>query len=303
MQGGDGAITSQFDLATSCPRVPKADDAMRVIVVAHPDDASGNAANDWETLQLASTGTITRTNTHFTMGRGAFGTVSFTADGVYGYVAQDDGSIGAFKLSDGGVPTVIEAKHKDTYYATSVIVGPAGDHLYVMDAQTPNNGGGIYDVPIACDGTLGTGTLDTAADLPNTRVPLPQGDWARYARAVAGSTDGQTVAYRVTLGPPFWRRCREHERVLDGARQRRSSQSYFGDRHARRQVGAVRRREQRVLRRRHDRIASPSASRPTGSAARSFINARQRSRSASSRRRTTTSSSSCPTSTTRSSHA
>jgi hypothetical protein len=200
----DLATGATFDLATSCPRVPKADDAMRVIVVAHPDSASGDPSNDWETFQLAATGTITRTNTHFTMGRGANGTIVFTADGSYGYTAQDDGSIGVFKLTDSGVPTVIEAMHKDTYYATGVVMGPAGDHLYVLSAQTTNNGGGIYDAPIACDGTLGTATKLTAADLPYALVGLPKGDYALYSRALDGATTGQTV-HRVTLGPPLTR--------------------------------------------------------------------------------------------------
>jgi hypothetical protein len=197
-------LSSAQDLATGCPRTPRGDDAPRTIVVAHPNASGGGKATDFEALALSSDGTITRSNQHFSMGNAAFGTMVFTADGAYGFVAQDGGSIGVVHLVEGAAPVVVEAMHKDTPYASFLWVGPAGDHLYVLDSDTQNNGGGVYDLPIACDGKLGPSTLLSAADVPAAMVSLPGGDLALYARKLAGAAAGQSV-HRVQLGPPFSR--------------------------------------------------------------------------------------------------
>jgi hypothetical protein len=204
VDAGADDLTSPLDLASACPRTPRGDDAPRTIVIAHPYDATGANARDYEVLTLTSDGTITRTNQHFTMGRGASGQLAFTADGAFGFVAQDDGSIGVVHLVEGAAPAVVEATHKDTPSASFLWVGPGGDHLYVLDADTDNNGGGVYDLPIACDGQLGPAQQLSGADVPAAMLALPGGDLALYARKLPGATAGQSV-HRVQLGPPFTR--------------------------------------------------------------------------------------------------
>jgi hypothetical protein len=194
-----------LDGAIACPRQPTADDAERSIVVAHPYAAgSGMKANDYERLLLDASGAIMRPGQRFSMGRAAFGNVVFTPDGELGFVAQEDGSIGSFRLRPGMAPEVIESGHMRVAYASFLWVSPAGDHLYLLDSNTEANGGGVYELPILCDGTLGATTKLSAADLPYAMVGLKGGDLALYARGLTGAGANEAV-HRVSLGPPFQR--------------------------------------------------------------------------------------------------
>jgi hypothetical protein len=201
--GQDGLLST--DGATACPRLPTADDAERSIVVAHPYAATtGMKATDYERLLLDGSGAITRPGHHFSMGRAAFGNVVFTPDGELGFVAQEDGSIGSFRLRPGMTPEVIESGHMRAAYASFLWVSPAGDRLYVLDSNTEANGGGVYELPILCDGTLGATTKLSAAELPYAMVGLKGGDLALYARQLPGAGLDEAV-HRVKLGPPFQR--------------------------------------------------------------------------------------------------
>ena len=201
--GADLATT--LDLASACPRPPQPDDAPRAIIVSHPYAATtGSPASDWELLTLAATGAIAQPGLHFTMGRATSGTVVFTPDGELGFAAQEDGSIGVFRLRAGMPPEVVEAGHMRGFSAHALVVAPAGDVLYALDAETVDNHGGLYALPIGCDGTLGAETLLTAADVPYAIAALPAGQAALYARTMPGAPAGET-AHRVTLGPPLAR--------------------------------------------------------------------------------------------------
>jgi DNA-binding beta-propeller fold protein YncE len=90
----------------------------------------------------------------FKMGTALDRPIVYTPDGEIGLVAQDDGSVGVFRLSAGKAPTVVHAAFKGSFSAQDVIMAPDGTHAYVLDPDTANNGGGVYDVAIACDGTL-----------------------------------------------------------------------------------------------------------------------------------------------------
>jgi hypothetical protein len=186
--------------AATCTRAARAD-GPRFIAVSHPFSNDGDPSNDYELLALATDGTITRPNTHFTMGVATEGEIVFTPDGEVGYSTQNDGSIGIFAVSAAGAPTVIAAKFQAGPYAAQVVMGPMGDRLYIVDSDTSGaNGGGIYEAPIECDGHLGTATLVTGADIPSALVRLAGGDYAFYARSLAGASAGQNV-HRATLDP------------------------------------------------------------------------------------------------------
>jgi len=202
----DGGVDLAIgDLAVGCPRLPKPDDAERKIVISHPyAPTSGSQAKDYEVLNLDSAGTITRPNVHFTMGRAAGGEIVFTPDGEVGFVVQQQGSIGVFRLLPGQPPEVIEAEHMRGLFAGRLWISPAGDHLYILDAETENNGGGVYDLPINCDGTLGATTLLSPADVPYALVGLPGGQAGLFARTLPGAAVGEN-AHLITLGPPFQR--------------------------------------------------------------------------------------------------
>jgi hypothetical protein len=183
-----------------CTRAPRAD-GPRFVAVSHPfGDNSGAASNDYELLALATDGALTRPNTHFQMGVGTEGSIVFTPDGEVGYSTQDDGTIGIFAVSASGVPTVLEAGFAPGPYASGIVMGPMGDRLYVVDADTTANGGGIYEASIACDGRLGMAKLVTGADIPSGLVQLATGDYAFYARTLSGAAAGQNI-HRATLDP------------------------------------------------------------------------------------------------------
>ncbi len=209
---GDGAVSSTdgggnpvFDLASSCGRVARADDATRYIVVSHPFAATtGDKSPDFELLTLPSSGTITQPKLHFQLGIANSGDIVFTPDGQFGYVVEDDGSIGIFRISSAGMPTVVQAAFIPGFSASRLWVSPSGDQLYGLDSETSNNHGGVYQMTIACDGTLNAATLLSAADLPYAALPLASGNVGLYAHALSGAAATETV-HLVTLGPPFQR--------------------------------------------------------------------------------------------------
>jgi len=141
-------------------------------------------SNEWEILELSSTGTITRPGRTFTMGRAIVGEIAFTRDGKIGAVAQDDGSVGIFKLDDVGTPTVLHAMFKGDFYANKVVAAPDGN-LFILDNQWRENGGGIYRLSIDCNDNVTDGGLRAASRLP---------------AGVGFRTDGTAVLAAVNIG-------------------------------------------------------------------------------------------------------
>jgi hypothetical protein len=145
-------------------RDPGPADRVRRVVVSHPYDANSAKSNVWEVLDLSMTGELSRPNRMFTMGRAYIGEVAFTPDGKIGIAPQEDGSLGIFKLDD-GVPTVLHATFKGSFYAARVVVAPTGA-IYVLDTQWRENGGGIYELAIDCNDTVMDKGLVAASKLP-----------------------------------------------------------------------------------------------------------------------------------------
>ena len=162
--------------STPCVRAPKAATRDRHVVVSRPYDVNANASSLWEVLVLSSGGALSRPGTTFTMGRATSGRIVFTPDGEIGIVAQEDGSLGVFRIDAAGVSVVDSAFH-GSFYADRVVMGPDGTEALVIDPDTLANGGGIFRVAIGCDGHLtDAGPLATAAAphaaafLPNKRL-------------------------------------------------------------------------------------------------------------------------------------
>ncbi|HUS30693.1 MAG TPA: hypothetical protein VMZ53_19420, partial [Kofleriaceae bacterium] len=171
--GDDSSTTApdapMADTPTTCTRTPAAADRTRFVVVAHPYTRSGDPSADFEVLQLSATGTLTRfAPPHtFTLGKRApFGVITFTPDGVVGIVALDDGKLGVFSLDGDGNATVIDAGVAGEFYADSVVMDPSGDHAWVLDANTRENGGGIYRISIDCDGKVADKGIVAMAKTP-----------------------------------------------------------------------------------------------------------------------------------------
>jgi hypothetical protein len=158
-----------------CPRLPGPDDRVRRIVVSHPYDASGSKANAFEVLDLSEEGEISTGGATFSMGRAFFSGIAFTPDGEVGILAQEDGSLGVFRVDGTGGVTVVHAALKGSFYAARVVMDPAGDRAWVLDSQWRENGGGIYAVRIGCDGSLTEEGLVAPAKLAQAMAFVPDG--------------------------------------------------------------------------------------------------------------------------------
>lgn len=152
----DDAATQ--DAGPGCPRTAAAADRARKVVVSHPFAAdAGVKAKEYEVVDLSADGTLSHpaTPVTFSMGTALSAPIVFTPDGEIGLVAQDDGSIGVFRLPPGGgPPVVVHAAFDGGFYAGSIILTPDGARAWVLDSNVAKNNGGVYQVAIGCDGTL-----------------------------------------------------------------------------------------------------------------------------------------------------
>jgi hypothetical protein len=123
------------------------------VVISHPFGADAGAkATEFEVLDLTADGTLSRPSpaVTFSMGTALDAPIVFTPDGEIGLVAQDDGTVGIFRLGASG-PVVIDPAFK-AGYAQRVTVSSDGTRAFVMDPNTDNNNGGVYEIGIGCDG-------------------------------------------------------------------------------------------------------------------------------------------------------
>lgn len=153
--------------ASACPREPKSPERTRHIVVGKPYDTAGAKANVYEVIAVSATGELTRPNRTFTMGRGAFGSIAFTPDGEVGMIAQEGGTIGVFTIDDAGMVTVVHEALAGDVYASRIFADPNGEHAWILDGNTRENGGALYRATIGCDGALSDIMLVAPARLPS----------------------------------------------------------------------------------------------------------------------------------------
>ena len=202
--GDDASTTSTPDAVTpdsgpsECPRAPAAADRTRYVVLAHPYDTDGKASPTFEVLQLTAMGALSRFDpprTFMLATRAPFGTITFTPDGEVGLVGLDDGKLGVFRLDADGNPTVVDAGMATTFYADNIVMAPNGDHAWVVDTNTRENGGGIYEIGIDCDGKVTERGLIAAAKSPGALGFIANGTRAIVpAREIlTGSTAGDDV--------------------------------------------------------------------------------------------------------------
>lgn len=205
--GAPGAVDAAgADAGGGCPRRPPAPDRTRRIVLSHPYDVSGGQASQWEVLDLAMDGAITQQGVTFAMGRATIGEVAFTPDGLVGLAAQEDGSLGVFRFDDGAAaPAIVHAAFTGAFYAERVVMAPGGARAWVIDPNTPENGGGVYAVAIDCDGSLTNEGLVVGARSPGALLLLGGGARAVLAaRDVLGGAAGDD-AHLLTWGAaPAW---------------------------------------------------------------------------------------------------
>lgn len=149
-----GQESTMDTTSTTCPRLPGPADTLRKVVISHPYDSQAKKTGKYEVLHLAMDGTITRPQVFFEMGVAVFGNIHFTPDGQVGILVQDDGTLGVFRFLSSGDVEVVHKAFKGSFYADNIAIDPQGQKAYVLDVNWRNNGGGIYEVSIGCDGRL-----------------------------------------------------------------------------------------------------------------------------------------------------
>jgi hypothetical protein len=193
----DGGIAgdagSENDAAEEACRFSGPDNAARKLVVARPYGEMGAKSNRWELLDLSLTGEITSSDTFFEMGRGLDGRVAFTPDGEIGLVAQEGGSVGVFRIDESGEVEVLHAALEGDFYASEVVMSPAGDRAYIFDGNWRENGGGIYSLKIGCDDSIKSEGLLVSAKLGRLPQWKESGDMIVVANDLGDSTADQDL--------------------------------------------------------------------------------------------------------------
>ena len=142
------------------------------LVVSHPFDSDGETSNLYEVLTLSEQGQLTSVAS-FEMERARQAPIVFTPDGRVGMAVQEGGSIGVFRLDERGRPTVAHKSFRGSFFASSLVMHPCGDRVWVLDTQWDVHGGGIYELRIRADGSLEeTGCL-VRAKLPYALIARP----------------------------------------------------------------------------------------------------------------------------------
>lgn len=185
--------------ATSCNNgtLPAAD-RTRKVVVSHP---FGDDPNVYEVLNLSASGTLTKTGKTFDMGKAnSFAPIVFTPSGRIGLATQQDGTIGVFRFETSGTVTVVSKAWNGGFYANAVTMVASGTKAFFVDSDTVANGGGVYQIAIACDGTLATTarTVTGSGATAMSLVPNDRKSAVLYANS-AGASDPTSNAFLVDL--------------------------------------------------------------------------------------------------------
>jgi len=168
--------------------------------VGHPFDDAEDPNGSYEVLALSTAGELSQTGHKFHMGRAEERPIVFSPNGELGFAVQKDGSVGVFRLASDGTPTVISPGEQGDFYADALRWSAAGP--YVVDGNFPKNGGGLYQLLVACDASLmASPRLFDAKNARDLFIDAASGDVLLAARAALGSTEVAHV-HRLTLGTP-----------------------------------------------------------------------------------------------------
>lgn len=163
------------------------------MVVGYGTDVGGQKSKQYGVLKITNAGDVSVVGGQFELGNTTNRPVSFTPDGQMGFTPSEDGTVGVFTLDEAGAVTVVEAARTGDYYADNTIVAPDGSYVLVLDPNTINNGGGVYRIDIACDGTLTDRGKILDAKTPHALVFLDQNRVLLAATEVPGAPAAHSV--------------------------------------------------------------------------------------------------------------
>lgn len=188
-----------------CHATPAPADRERLVVVSFPYDDDANPVNRWSSYRLSPEGRLSEAEGDVEMGRAWIGAATFTPDAAFGYVVQDDGSVGVF-ADKGDHIEVVDPAWDQGLYASGLAMHPSGERIYLIDGNWPNNGGGLYVSAIDCDtGALSAPTLLVASKLP-ARLVLRGEEGLLASLDVPGGAAGDDLALLdLSTEPPAWR--------------------------------------------------------------------------------------------------
>lgn len=123
-------------------------------IYATPYNTEGSPSNSWNFQPQNSPSVV------FSMGRSSIGEISISADGSWGIVPQDDGSVGVFRVQDGQLTVLQENLMLSTaereIYTAQVWLDSRTGTLWITDTNWPDNGGGLFTADIDCSsGSIG----------------------------------------------------------------------------------------------------------------------------------------------------
>lgn len=151
--GGPGLLT--------CHATPRGDGPRKMLVTRprskEASGAYGSKGKTLEILDVAADGKLSRPGKTLEMAGSTEGIPSFTPDGAVAIVPLG-GTAGLASLvfdaqGNASVATSSFAP-EGKLYADRVVIDSTGSRAFVLDSNVDKNGGGIYEVRIACDGTL-----------------------------------------------------------------------------------------------------------------------------------------------------
>lgn len=137
-------------------------DGARKMLVTRPrsKEASGGYGTNaklLEVLDVSAAGALSRPGKVLDMAGSTQGTPVFTPDGAVALVPMGGtAGLASIVFDAAGTPTIVEPSFAPDgkLSASRVVIDATGSRAFVLDSNTEGNGGGVYEVRIACDGHL-----------------------------------------------------------------------------------------------------------------------------------------------------
>ncbi|MBK6464882.1 MAG: hypothetical protein IPF92_28350 [Myxococcales bacterium] len=156
--GGDGGGPPPIVTCHATPRP----DGPRKMLVTRPrskEAAGGYSTNAklLEVLDVSAAGALSRPGKVLDMAGPTQGAPVFTPDGAIAIVPMGGkAGLASIVFDAAGNPTVVETSFapEGRLSNTTVVIDATGSRAFALDSNTVANGGGVYEVRIACDGRL-----------------------------------------------------------------------------------------------------------------------------------------------------